>query len=131
MIDYQAMLDAIYGSLGVPATLVGDSTFELTVIDKTEGVLLEGNGMQLGTAKPAVCIRVAELTENGIARADLKGAMLSFNGNDWIIRSSEPKPKPSGPGELYLFLQASSLPSYTPSLDFSDPRNSQYIVVGP
>lgn len=103
MPDYAGMLDAIYDALGVDATI---GSVGLTVIDKTEGVMLEsGNGLQFATAKPAACVRVSELQVNEIAREALKGATLTFNGNAWKIVQTQPKPKPGTPGELYLILQ--------------------------
>jgi hypothetical protein len=67
MIDFDAVLLApIYDELGVEATIDAlDVT--LTVLDKTEGVMLASanNPLQLGTTKPAACVRVSELVCQG------------------------------------------------------------------
>lgn len=99
------MLDDIYGSLGIAARL--DDAVDVTIIDKTEGVQIEGahGGQLFGAAKPAACVRVSELDENSITRDSLKGLTLTFNDNDWKIVSTQPKPKPGAKGELYLVLQ--------------------------
>lgn len=108
MIDFDAVLLApIYDELGVEASIDAlDVT--LTVLDKTEGVMLASanNPLQLGTTKPAACVRVSELAAKEIAREDLKDVAISFNGNDWKIVATQPKPLPSGAGELYLILQS-------------------------
>jgi hypothetical protein len=110
MIDFSALLlDPIYDELGVEASLEAAGTVTLTVLDKTEGVILESpNGpLQMATAKPAACVRMSELETNEILREDLKGAAITFNGNTWKIVATQPKPVPSGVGELYLILQSS------------------------
>jgi hypothetical protein len=111
-LDYDALL---YGPLydqdtgfGVAALLDPDSTGEiaLTVIDKTEGVLLdEGRGLQIATVKAAALVRMSELAANGILRAALKQRTIAFNNGTWTILSTEPKPNPAGGGELYLILE--------------------------
>lgn len=104
MPDYTQFLDAIYDSIGVAALL--DDT-AITIIDKTEGVALESanGGMVFGAAKPAVCVRVAELDDKEILRSDLDGMPLTFNDKEWRIQSTLPKPKPGSKGELYLLLR--------------------------
>src|ERR1700761_7600061 len=96
MPDYAGMLDALYDSLGIPATVDASGTVDLTIIDKTEGVVIDSTiaNAHFGTSKPAACVRVSELDANSIAREDLKGLTLSFAGNDWKIVSTQPKPKP-------------------------------------
>lgn len=109
MIDFAGLLlDPIYDALGVCATLYASSTVTLTVLDKTEGVLLESpnSRLQIGTSKPAACVRLSELACNNIGREDLKDATIHFNGNDWKIVATQAKPLPSGAGELYLILQS-------------------------
>lgn len=110
MIDFGALLyDPIYAVLGVPALLTPStdaSEIPLTVIDKTEGVAIdEGNGISISTIKPAAMVRMSEITAKGMTRDDLKKGSICFNGHDWTIVATQPKPSPSGSGELYLILQ--------------------------
>lgn len=107
MPDYSAFLDAIYDGLGIPACLDAAIPIALTIIDKTEGVVIDSTiaNAHFGASKPAACVRVSELDANSIARDDLKGLTLSFGGDDWKIVSTQPKPKPGTKGELYLILQ--------------------------
>lgn len=110
MIDFSALLlDPIYNELGVEAELEAGGTVTLTVLDKTEGVMLESpnSPLQMATTKPSACVRMSELAANEIRREDLKNAAITFNGNTWRIVATQPKPVPSGAGELYLILQSS------------------------
>jgi hypothetical protein len=108
MIDFGTLLlDPIYDSLGVEASLEASGTVTLTVLDETQGVMLDtGTSLQFGAAKPAARVRLSELATNGIIRDDLKGSAISFNGKDWTIVATQPKPTPDGSGELYLILVA-------------------------
>src|SRR5690242_2297161 len=112
MIDYEAVLyDPIYSAFGTPASLttVDGTIAELTVIDKTAGVLIdEGNGLSFATTKPAACVRISELAAADLTRSGIKRAAISFNGSDWEITATQPKPNPSGAGELYLILEEAS-----------------------
>lgn len=108
MIDFAGLLlDPIYDALGVCATLYASSTVTLTVLDKTEGVLLESANSPIGlaTSKPAATVRLSELAANSLTRETIKGRLITFNGFTWVIKATQPKPVPSGPGELYLILQ--------------------------
>jgi hypothetical protein len=109
MIDFDATLYAsTYATFGVAATLdLGTSgSFTLTVIDKTAGVMLEtGNNLSFGTTKPAALLRMSELAANSLTRDMLKGGAINFNGNNWTVTASQPKPNSSGAGELYLILE--------------------------
>lgn len=111
-VDYDALLyDPLYDQdtgFGVPAFLDPGSTGEigLTVIDKTEGVLLdEGRSLQVATVKPAAMVRMSELADKGILRAALKQRGIAFNNATWTIIATQPKPNPAGGGELYLILE--------------------------
>lgn len=107
MIDYSAqLLDPIYDALGIEAT-IDALDLTLTIIDKTEGVVLDStiSNAHFGTTKPAAYVRVSELVDNEVERDALKGLIISFAGNDWKIVSTQPKPKPGTTGELILVLQ--------------------------
>lgn len=109
-IDYDTILyGPIYSAFGVSASITsieGIVTDGLTVIDKTEGVMIEeGNGISFATSKPAAVVRMSELTANDLTRAILKNATITFNGGEWKIVATQPKPNPAGAGELYLILE--------------------------
>jgi hypothetical protein len=111
VIDYESLLYApIYDlntGFGVLANLdLGTSgQFTLTVLDDTQGIMLdEGNGLSIGTIKPAATVRISELAANSLTRASLKQGAISFNNGNWIIVATQPKPL-SGAGELYLILE--------------------------
>lgn len=104
------LLDNIYDVLGVAAVL--RSTYgadvALTVMNKTEGVVLDGihGGQHFAAAKPAVCVRVKELNARSVTRESLKDSTLTFNDATWRIASTQPKPGGgASKGELYLILQ--------------------------
>lgn len=110
MIDFDGLLYApLYDAFGVSAVITsvgGIVTEGLTVIDKTAGVAIdEGNGLSFATTKPAACIRASELTSKNLTRAGIKQSTIEFNGGAWTIIAIQPKPNPSGDGELYLILQ--------------------------
>lgn len=109
------MLDPIYATLGVPATLTlpaQDSSDDehvitgLTVIDKTSGVTLGDHDAQVDTLEPAACIRRAELDANEITIAELDGASIEFNGSRWNVKGTPKRPIPNGArkGEILLIL---------------------------
>lgn len=108
-INWRVHYDAIYTALGVEAELTpvgtGIPVDTITVIDKTAGVET-GDGVTVSSVKPAAAVRYYELTAAGVARDQLNGSTISFNGGTWQIRSSLPKPSPVGEteGELYLIL---------------------------
>lgn len=112
-IDFSAiMLDPIYATLGVDATLTladGSTSFAITVIDKTEGVNVGAN-VEVPTILPAAAIRYSELTENGLNKTDIVGGTLEFNGFEWTITNYRPVPTPSGElsGEVYAMLENQS-----------------------
>lgn len=108
-LDYAIMLDPQYTIHGVEAEITvacGEPTYDVTVIDKTNNVRTGEDGQVLGI-EPMACVRVAELDEKGIKRRDLADASISFNGKDWTIRATEPRPVPTGEasGELLLILE--------------------------
>lgn len=110
MIDFAAvLLDPIYATLGVPATLTLTDAreFDITVIDKTAGVKL-GENIEVATIAPCAAIRYAELQSLGMNKDDIIDGTLEFNGFTWTIRSVRPDPNPSGEksGELMAVLSS-------------------------
>ncbi len=115
MIDFEAlMLDPLYATLGVPAsiTIPADGSSDeltitdITVIDKTGGIATGDQPVQVETIEPACCIRRAELTANGLTLANLDGASITFNGSRWTIKGGSKRPIPNGArkGEVLFVL---------------------------
>lgn len=109
MIDFSSLLYApIYDAFGVPATILClyDARFEITVIDKTSGVEVFDGTSSVKTIRPAVVVRVSELSALGLSTSDLEGASIEVAGKLSRIKAMMPKPAPTGEadGELYLFL---------------------------
>jgi len=109
---WQTALDALYAnaSLGVAATLdIGDtaSPYDLTVIDKTEGVSIDQGGVDLQSVTPAATLRVSELSDLGLERGDLVDGTMVFNGGSWVVTATRPRPMPDNDGELLLLLRQS------------------------
>jgi hypothetical protein len=101
--DYQSLLyDPIYNMLGVPATGL-DQT--ITVIDKTTGVAIPDKTL-IETVRPVANVRAKELAQKNIAVADLPENIITFNGNDWRIKTTRSVPSPNGEadGEYMLIL---------------------------
>jgi hypothetical protein len=111
-VDYSIMLDPQYTIHGVEAVLTvacGHPAKDVTVLDKSAGIAL-GENVEVQTMKPAACIRVAELAEHDIARADLPGGTIEFNDKVWKIEATMPRVTPTGEatGELLLLLSEES-----------------------
>lgn len=110
MVDWSAHYDAIYSALGVVATLtlaVDDSSYSLTALDKTGGIQV-GDDASVASVKPAAVVRMYELAEQGVSRSQLGDSRLTINGVEWIIKSTLPRPAPTGEaaGELFLILSS-------------------------
>jgi len=109
MIDFQSLLvDPIYASLGVPATLVladGSTVYNLTVIDKTTAATV-GAHIDIPTVTPLAKIRRAELTSLGLSKEDIIDGTLTLNGFSWTISNTKPDANPSGEmnGQLIAML---------------------------
>ena len=111
-IDYSALLyDPIYAELGVPATMIVQGTageVELTVIDDKRSKMQASAGVDVRSVGPGAFARIPELTAKGIARQLYQGAVLTFNGRNWTVRSYEIRGSPNGEdlGEVRFFLMA-------------------------
>ena len=91
MVDYSAdLLNPVYGILGVPATFNGVA---LTVYDdvrsKSNTTTGASGGVDVRSVEAACFVRVPELIQNGIARADYRGSVITFNGRSWVVRSHD------------------------------------------
>ena len=120
-LDWQALLyDPIYAVHGIPATLVPSTGLttgvDLTVLDKTAGAAVAGQGFAVESVHPAAMARMVELTANGLGRPDLDMSLLTLTppaplpATTWRIRSHEMKPSPNGEndGEVMLILTQST-----------------------
>ena len=98
MIDYSALLyDPVYAEIGVPATFTsGMLEIALTVIDDTRPKTLQAGSLEVKSVGPGAYARIPELEANGITRADWQDAVLSFNGQSWVVRSWELRGSPNG-----------------------------------
>lgn len=102
-------LQPIYEALGVSAVLVLSPTdtageYALTVIHKTEGITIE-EGVNVYSNKPAVTVRMAQLTDYGLTEDDINDATLAYNGVTWTVKAHQPRTFPSGAGEMWLILE--------------------------
>jgi hypothetical protein len=113
------LLDPIYASLGVPATLTVLSItapLSVTAIDDTAGVVIDQGKLGLQTIHPAASLRRRELTSLGVTQtSELIGGTISLRPGtadqaDWRIESYASKPNPSGEtaGEVQLILVKAS-----------------------
>jgi hypothetical protein len=105
-IDWQTSLyDAVYNTVGVPAELTsaGGVAAAVTVVDGTSGVVFTDK-LGVETVRPVAYIRTSELARNSIEQADLTDGFLDFNGANWRIKATRPRPGPTGSGETMLIL---------------------------
>ncbi|MER9355556.1 hypothetical protein NKI61_20000 [Mesorhizobium sp. M0514] len=109
---------ALYASpIAVDAVLTvtcGDPPMALRAIDKTAGLVIEGNeagrnrfSSEVQTVEPAAAVRATDLA--GIDLADLRGASLEINGKTWTVRNHLLKPAPTGEGKGEVLLLLTEL----------------------
>ena len=113
MIDYSALLyDPVYAEVGVPATLTLADTdgteVGITVYDQTRKKVLPAGVAEVHGIGPGAFARIPELTTNGISCEDCRGAVLTFNGQSWLVRNFEEQGSPNGTsfGEVLFMLKA-------------------------
>ncbi|RWQ12337.1 hypothetical protein [Mesorhizobium sp.] len=113
LVDFDVLLyDPNYTVFGEPAVLTLDdtagTTADLTAIDETAGVEVLENA-SISTIRPAATVRTSELTEKGVAVAELANASLTLNGKNWIVISHHYLPSPKGEtqAEIRLILEES------------------------
>ena len=104
------LLEPIYVALGVPIdfTLQDMVTqFQLIGLDKTSGVEVLADDIDVSTVQPACIIRMSDLVNLGYSVSQLNRALVEFNGKSWQISHFHPKPSPNGEadGELYIILE--------------------------
>jgi len=101
-----ALYDPLFGVFGVVAAIdTGTVQADLTVIDQTQGIEI-GDDVDRPVISPAVFVRVAEITENGLTEDALLEATLTLRGIAWTVKNVAAKPGPDGKnsGELMLLL---------------------------
>jgi hypothetical protein len=110
MFDFSAMYDEVYGVIGVPATLSTGTAGEiaLTVIDDTRPKTQTSGVVETSSVGPGAFVRIPELVENGIARSEWIGAVLTFNGRTWVVREAPLQGSPNGEdmGQVRFLLKA-------------------------
>jgi hypothetical protein len=89
MIDFDTLvLGPVYDAFGEPAVLtLGAASYDLTVIDHTQGVEVEDSGVGVQTIRPVMDLRRSALQTLGIAVADLVGGELVLGGATWRVKS--------------------------------------------
>jgi hypothetical protein len=119
-IDWDAILSKpLADVLGVDAVFVmadGDPPLPIRVLDMTGGAVtgliggsLNGRDVAMDTIRPAVDIRAAALTDNGLTAEDLVDAVVTINGQDWIVKSFIPLSNGASQGEYRLVLEEADL----------------------
>lgn len=109
-VDWRRHYNAIYSRLGVAAVLTtpgtGGGDNSLKVVDKTAGIPVGVGGVEVSSIRPACDVRAVEFFAAGLARSDIKGASITFNGKTWDIEHHELRPAPTGEaeGEIRMFL---------------------------
>ena len=83
------VLGPAYGTFGQPAVLMlGQASYDLTVIDNTRGVTVdEAGSIGVQTIRPAADVRRSDMTRLGLAARDLVDGEIEFGGTAWIIKT--------------------------------------------
>jgi len=96
----------IFAVFGVPAVLTydGGTVLELTAVDKTKGVEIVDNRMDVASILPVAAFRAADLA--GVDLALLDGGTVALNGTTWRVHQVIERPTPSGAadGQIWLVL---------------------------
>ena len=114
-IDFgSALLDPIYATLGVAATLTVPgltAPISVTAIDDTSGIEINQGKLGLQTIRPVASLRMRELATNGLAPSDLISGEIALRPGTpdeagWRIETYRTKPNPTGEtaGEVQLIL---------------------------
>jgi hypothetical protein len=90
MIDFDALLlRPAYRVFAEPAQLtIGSTVHQIDVIDGTRGIAVEEGGpIAVETVRPVADVRRSQLTQKGIAVADLIDAEIVLAGQSWRIKT--------------------------------------------
>lgn len=99
----------IYDTFGVQAVLTPGrpdaAAMTVTVIERTASTDASDE-FELGTLRPGAFVRRHQLTDLGIAPAELDGGTLAFGGRSWRIEAHSPRPGPNGEasGEILMHI---------------------------
>jgi hypothetical protein len=109
-------LDAIYASdIAVNGTLspgTGGDDVTLRMIDKTVGLAVgDPDEPANQTILPAAFVRLSEMAERSVTRAQIESGTVTIAGRDWRVKSTQPRPSPDGEqlGELCMFLMGDNV----------------------
>ena len=93
-IDFAGLLDApAYATFGVEATItpVGQAGKTLTVLDQPIEVEDESAaGVLVPSVAPGIRLRLSELAEQGLARADLEKAEVVLGDDLYVVLATRP-----------------------------------------
>lgn len=98
----------IFAVFGVPAVLTydGGTVLELIAVDKTKGVEVADNRLNIVSVAPVAALRAADLA--GVDLGLLDGGSIALNGVTWRIHQVMERPTPYGAadGQIWLILTA-------------------------
>lgn len=101
-------IDRIYRTaIATDATLQGVAQ-TVRVIDKSDGMDAPNprTKVRVPTVRPAVTIRDSEVIGLGLTIAGLVSKSITFNGRTWYIHATEPRPRPDGESESFLYIRS-------------------------
>jgi hypothetical protein len=104
--------DPVYAVLGVTATMTaGAIVAEVTVLDKTRRKTVTSGVAEVSSVGPGVRARMVELAANGITSDNWDGALLTFNGRNWIVRKGDVLGSPNGEdlGQVWFLLKEAAV----------------------
>lgn len=104
------VFDPVFDAFGVVASLqpYGGEASAITAQDRTKGVELTDNALEIVTVRPVASVRRADLDQLGIALSDLDRGSITLNGRTWGISAHQERPTPFGfsDGTVWLILEA-------------------------
>lgn len=105
---FERAMDQIYRTqIATDATLQGVAK-TVRVIDKSDGMdaPTPRTKLKVPTVRPAVTIRDKEVHALGLTVANLVGKSITFNGKTWWVHATEPRPRPDGASESFLYIRS-------------------------
>lgn len=108
---FKTAMDRIYATqIATDGAFTGVSG-TMRVIDKSDGVDAPpgprvANKVKAPTVRPAITIRDHEVASKGLTPAQLVGKWVEFNGGRWYVHAHEPRPRPDGASETFLYIRS-------------------------